>query len=177
MEVVDAQGNKTPLRPPWTVVLGYELECRKHAFECVREDQAQLSEALMDSIKNSELKENSFTSPIALMSRGGGKGQGQRLNGHADDGAADDRPTKRPRGARPKGRGGGKGQDKGRGRGGGQSKGQGKGGDLVSTTPDGRQICFSYSSPSGCSSASCARVHVCRVRGCNAAHPTADHPP
>ena len=167
LTVSDATGNMVPLRPPWAVVLGYELQCRRWAFERVREDHVQLSSALLDSIKNSELKECGFTSPIALMHKGLHK-----PTGHADD-SEPARPTKRPRGAKPTGRGKGKGEGKGRGAG-GNEKGTGKG-NLVSKTPDGREICFKFSSPEGCSIANCSRVHCCRVRGCNAPHATAAH--
>jgi hypothetical protein len=173
MEISDALGNKVPLRPPWTVVLAYEYACRKWSFERVREDFVQLSVALMDSIKNSELKECNFTSPIALMSKGGNK------TTFSDDIGFDPPPGKFARLGRGRGRDG-RGRGRGRGREGrgratsAEGKAAGKG-SLVSKTPDGREICFKYSSPEGCSDANCARVHCCRVRGCNAPHPTAAH--
>ena len=172
METVDAQGNKTPLRPPWSLVLGYELECRKHAFEQVREEGAQLGQALIAAIRDSEIKENSFTSPLALMSRAG-KGKGRF---HADDTNSDipPPPGKRQRGRAGRGRGRGR-EGEGRGRGRGEGRGRSDGQDLVSVTPDGRQICFNYSSAAGCTNASCSRVHCCRVRGCQAEHKTSAH--
>ena len=171
MEVSDAVGNKVALKPPWAIVLGYELECRRYAFERVREDHEVLATALMDSIRNSELKECAFTSPIALMNKGNNKNLPPPST-FADDSFAA-RPTKSQRKALAKGKGKGKGMEKGKGAG----KPGGKGSDgLVSVTPDNRQICYNYSSPAGCSNPNCARVHCCRVRGCSAAHPTHQHP-
>jgi len=43
MQVPDALGNMSPLHPPWQVVLGYELACRKAAFEAVRDEDEQLN--------------------------------------------------------------------------------------------------------------------------------------
>ncbi len=39
---------------------------------------------------------------------------------------------------------------------------------LMGNTADGRLICFAFNNTSGCSTASCGRVHCCRVKGCGA---------
>ena len=165
MEVPDALGRMTSLHPPWQVVLSYELACRKAAFEAVRDDDEQLSRALLRVIRDAELKEIHFTSPIALMGKtskpvppdappGLNKRQ-KRIEALRLKGA----PAGRPKGS-PKGKGKGKEQPT----------------DLETKTPDGRELCFQYSTPKGCSKGSaCARVHACRVRGCTAAHPTHLH--
>jgi len=59
-----------PLNPPWSVVLHYEYECRKAAFKQVREKGLPMMQALLESIRDPELKEIHFTSPIALGARG-----------------------------------------------------------------------------------------------------------
>ena len=58
-----------PLRPPWQVILHYEFECRKWAIKQVREKGASLLASLHLAIRDPELKEIHFTSPIALGQR------------------------------------------------------------------------------------------------------------
>ena len=64
-----------------------------------------------------------------------------------------------------------------KGKGKGKTKGKAKGDrqELAWKTADGRDICFAYNSPSGCSGA-CSRVHVCRVKGCAKDHTLMAHP-
>ncbi len=144
------------VNPPWQVVLNYEYACRKGAFFLVREKGATLKDALEAVLLDSELKEIHFTSAIVLMPRGSKR--------NADE-PADSKPkmSNKQRKMEAK-KGAGKGKGKGKG------KGAGKGA-LVGNTPDGRQICFAYNSATGCQDASCARVHVCRKRGCQGTHP------
>ena len=175
LEVMHADGTKHALNPPWNIILNYELECRKQAMIRVAEDHINLNTALGLVIKDPELKELAFTSPIALAGRSGkqhggwpnpkartnpygaggkgGKGTGQGKGGH--------------QGRAP-------GQGKGKGPGRGKGKGKGKG---AKSTPDGRQICFAYNSPEGCSTP-CPhdRLHVCRGWGCFGPHPIMDCP-
>ena len=154
----------TPVKPPWSVILHYELQLRKRAFQLVRENGTRIDDALTEAMKDAELKEVHFTSPLALMGPqkrrqdieqpNGGKWQkGQGKGKKGQQGAT---------GAKGKG-----------GKGRGKDKGSGK---TVATTDDGRQICFAYNSADGCSTANCSRVHVCRIRGCSAAHPMQEHP-
>ena len=166
------------LNPPWAVVLNYEFACRRMAFTWVREDGITLDLALQTVVKDAELKENHFTSPIALMHHG------VKRPAAAATGEAAPRPTKSQRKAAAAARkagvlpppaprvakgGAGKGGKGGAGKGGGKGgKGQGK---LAGNTPDGRQICFAFNSEAGCSDAACSRAHVCRNRGCFGAHP------
>ena len=150
------------IKVPWAVILHYELEIRKHAFSYVRETGATIDSALSRAMKDSELKEVHFTSPLALMGR-------RRFDGNGDA-----PPPKWPKKWE---KGKGKGKEKGKEKGKKWEKGTGKGakGDLLSTTADGRQICFSYNSVAGCQNSACTRVHICRVKGCgSAAHGAAD---
>ena len=110
--------------------------------------------------KDPDLKEAFFTTPLALTaSESPNKYQKPNAKGNMDYFT------------RPKGKGKGKGSynsfnnfSKGSGK--HQRNAKGKHGDfqLVSQTPDGRDICFAYNSQ-GCNG-KCGRVHVCRVKGC-----------
>lgn len=81
--------------------------------------------------------------------------------------------------AAPKSKGKGKGKGK---KGKVKGKSKGKGFDLppgcVSSTPDGRRICFSYNRPGGCQAgANCNRgAHICGKPGCFGNHPAYDCP-
>lgn len=81
--------------------------------------------------------------------------------------------------AAPKGKTKGKGKGK---RSKGKGKGKAKGFDLppgcVSSTPDGRRICFAYNRPGGCQTgANCTKgAHICGKPGCFGSHPAYDCP-
>lgn len=157
-------GVAQPLRPPWSTVLDYEFKLRKEAFKLVVRGQSSLKEALEAVIKDSELKESFFVTPLTLAShehiskyqRTSGKGNsGQNLSS--------------PVGAHGKGK-----SSKGKN----YKKGKGKSGfkgdtALVSQTPDGRDICYACNAQ-GCAG-KCGRVHCCRVRGCFGQHSAREH--
>ena len=112
-------------------------------------------------IKNADLKESFFTTPIALGASPSGENKWRRLG---------DR----------KGKGDFKGDYKGDGKGKKGKKGDRKGGrkdhlgnQLTSKTPDGREICYAFNSQ-GCRGR-CGRVHVCRVAGCYGDHSAREH--
>ena len=179
LEVMHADGTKHSLNPPWNIILNHELECRKQAMIRVVENNINLNAALSLVIKDPELKELAFTSPIALAGRSG-KGQ---QNGWANPKARSSPYGGGGKGNGAKGSGQGKGAQSGKGPGRGQSKGpgrgrgKGKGKGLAKGTPDGRQICFAYNSPEGCSTP-CPhdRLHVCRNWGCFGPHPILECP-
>lgn len=153
-------GVMSDIRVPWAVVLHYELEIRKHAFAHIRDTGASIDSSLALSMRNAELKEVHFTSPLALMGRG--------RQSPGDDEA---RLTKRQRRELAKGKGKGK-EQKGKGK--GKEKGSSK---LLSSTADGRQICFGWNSVTGCKTQGCSRVHMCRVKGCSSMdHGSHNHP-
>ena len=151
--------------PPWHVVLSYELKLRTEAFKLVVEDGQRLCDALQSVMQDASLKETYFSMPLALHAasiqqpfkyrKGGNKGKGK--GGHAD---VPPPPGIPPGFQRPEKKGKGKGKLKGL--------------TLVSTTPDGRQICFAFNAQ-GCTNPSCPRVHVCRVQGCFKEHPAFQH--
>ena len=158
----------TVVRPEWTILLSYEFKCRKKAFSLVRESGISLVQALVDVTKDGELKNLYFMSPLLLQRRGGGT---------TKRGIEVDLPPPPPGEGRRLKKLRLKGKGKGKGKGKEGPKGGGKGtSDLVNKTPDGRLICFAYSSPEGCSRTSCSMVHCCRKRGCQGNHPTQQHP-
>ena len=158
---IQIDGQTQSVRPPWSVILTYEHRLRKEAFKLVQTGEKTLSEALADVIKNADLKESFFTTPIALGASQSGENKWRRLG---------DR----------KGKGEFKGDYKGDGKGKkgkkGDRKGTGKdhhGNQLTSKTPDGREICYAFNSQ-GCRGR-CGRVHVCRVAGCYGDHSAREH--
>lgn len=164
MEVPNNSGERSLLRPPWTVMINYEFEMRKHAIREAYRDNRPLKDLLEEVTKNSELKELYFTTPIAVT-----KKQSDNL----------DRPAKWARTGPPQSD-----EHKGRAKGRG-NKGKGKGAkrrvvypgtdiELVSLTPDGRQICFGYNT--GKCDGKCGRIHICRAKGCGQKHPIYEHP-
>ena len=104
------------------------------------------------------LKELHFTSQVALAKR----------TQHED-------PPPPPNKWFRKGEKGNKGKGKGNGKTSTKTDGQIKVGenwyDLVSKTPDGRELCFAFNIKRGCQVKGCKRVHACRVKGCQGNHP------
>ena len=132
-------------------------------MKLVNRAEATLAEALTRVTKDPDLKEAFFTTPLALTTtETPQKFAKYNSKGHQE--------------GNYKGKGKGKGKQFGKsGNKGGKSYNKGKHGDLslVSQTPDGRDICFAYSSQ-GCAG-KCGRVHVCRVKGCYGDHAAREH--
>ena len=156
-------------RPPWHVVLSYELKLRAEAFKLVVEEGHKLCDALHSVTQDASLKETYFSTPWPCMlaqaspSSTGKEVTRARANRAKQGGQADiPPPPSAPAGWQRPGK-------KGKG-----GKGKHNGLSLVSTTPDGRQICFAYNAQ-GCTNPSCPRVHVCRVQGCFKEHPASQH--
>ena len=161
---VPVDNQQLALKPSWALVLQYEHRLRREACKLVNRGEQSLGDALLKVIKDPDLKEAFFTTPLALT--------------------ASENPNKYHRPSRKGGfeynrqKGKGKGkfqQQKGFGK---HQKGngaKGKHGDLhlVSQTPDGRDICFAFNSQ-GCAG-KCGRVHVCRVKGCYGDHAAREH--
>ena len=75
------------LRPPWSVMLSYEFELRKEAIKRSYRKSLPLRECLEEVCMDAQLKEQYFTSPIALQGKaprteefhgGGNNGRGWR---------------------------------------------------------------------------------------------------
>ena len=178
MKIHGGKGNEaTPLRPPWHILINYEHELRREAVKRAHTENKPLKDTLAEVCKDSELKERFFTSPIALQPRAlemgnkrawdtkgspwfKGKGKGWQ-----------DVPVPDPSWKWLRKDGKGK-QQKGRGNK-GKATASKSGHSLTDRTPDGREICFAFNAQ-GCDG-SCGRVHVCRVKGCNAAHAMWQH--
>ena len=146
-------------------MLQYEHRLRREAFKLVNRGESTLGEALIKVTKDPDLKEAYFTTPLALTA----SESPTKFQKTSQEGNYDWSP-------RPKGKGKGKfQQNKGYGKGFKSSGPKGKHGDLnlVSQTPDGRDICFAFNSQ-GCNG-KCGRVHVCRVKGCYADHAAREH--
>ena len=156
----------------WTITLGFEFACRQKAFELVRDEGKSISEALKLVVKDTELKELYFTTPIALGGRGSTAGKVPLLDGAPPPGTPGGRKKRKLEAWLAK-KGTGKGDTTTKGKGKGKGKVKGKS-ELLAKTPDGREICFSYNS--GNCPGDCGRVHICRVKGCGRDHPMSQHP-
>jgi len=160
------------------LVLGYEFAMRKAAFRKVREDGCTLMDALTDVIKDQELRSLYFLSPLLLANNQRTSANSARhAGGRSDPSGGQKRGEKRTRTDR---RNATNAHDKG-----GKNKGAGKGGknkgdknkehrELMSKTPDGRDLCFKWNQGHDCDG-KCGRVHACRVSGCMATHRAIDH--
>jgi hypothetical protein len=160
-------GEKVPLSPPWHIMLDYEFELRKKAVRRAHRNGRPLHETLQEVTEDTEIKELYFTSPVTF--------------------SAMQRPSKFSRVEEPPTRFGEGGKSKGKGKkgkSGSDGKGKSKKGSvlpgtnlsLVSHTPDGKEICYRFNMRGKACDGTCNRVHVCRVRNCNAAHPAFEHP-
>lgn len=161
IQIPTADGGQQKIRPDWTIVLSYEQRLRKEAMKRVLEGHT-LSDALTMVIKDADLKEAYFTTPVALKS------------------AAQDNPPNKFQRFNSKGNFGGKSFQsfpKGKGKGKHKSKSPGpsdprlKGLNLAWRTPDGRELCFAWNT--GDCDGSCGRIHQCR--GCYADHKAVEH--
>jgi hypothetical protein len=151
----DGTDSMVELRPSWPIVLRYEHELRKAAFKAVREGRNTLHQALSEAVKDTELKELYFISPLALSKHQPAREQPPNTG----------KPWKYSRTNEKGGKSSSKGSKGGKG-----SKGKG---GKASHTPDGRQICFKFNN-SNCPG-NCGRVHVCQVKGCYGSHSFKDH--
>ena len=165
--------DQAPLRPPWVVVLNYEFELRKEAIKRAFRESRPLRDTLQEVTEDSQIKEQYFTSPIALpialQNRGkraneswepwdDNKWNKNTWKGNWHTGKDPDRNKK-----------GKKGKDNHKSKDCKDGKGK-RASTTTSRTPDGRFICFDYSGP-GCDG-NCGMVHCCMVKGCHGSHPT-----
>ena len=141
---VPIDNQQVAMKPSWALVLQYEHRLRREAFKLVNRGEATMAEALIKVTKDPDLKEAFFTTPLALTaSESPNKYQKPNAKGNLDYFT------------RPKGKGKGKGfhnfssfNNFSKGSGKHQRNAKGNHGDfqLVSQTPDGRDICFAYNS-------------------------------
>jgi hypothetical protein len=162
--------------PSWELVLAYEFAMRKAAFRKVREDGWSLANALTEVIKDQELRSLYFLSSLLLSTN-----QRSSTNSTRQAVTLSSPSGNHPRGEKrertDKKRGSGKGDNKGTGKssGKGNKNNKTKGGrELMSKTPDGRDLCYNWNAGRECDG-KCGRVHACRVGGCTATHRAIDH--
>ena len=156
LDIPTAEGSRVSLHPPWQIIISYEFECRKKIIEFIMEEGMTMIDAMQRTIRDGELKEIGFTSPLALMNRGTKRSFPETERSDKAQAA---------RGPKAEGKGRKKGNKKNKEHEGGKSKGKGKG-KLLSKTPDGRKICYAFNSSAGCSNADCAFAHLCQRKAC-----------
>lgn len=123
-----------------------------------------LAQALRNVVKNPDIRERYFSTPLAVSSaaqslrEGWGARTRQQERPHQFD-------SPYSKGKATKGKGKSK----------NGSKGKGKAPGLHGSTPDGRQICFAYNNKQEGCQGGCGRVHACRI--ClDPGHPMHEHP-
>eukprot|EP00435_Cladocopium_sp_Y103_P002182 s465_g1.t1 len=155
-------GTQQRVKPDWAIVLSFEHKLRKEAMRLVIHENHTLGAVLTAVIRDAELKEAFFTTPVALKAA-----------------IPSDVPQNKWARFNSKGSFGGKSSfQPSKGKGGKSGKGKGKdsrlsGLQLAWRTPDGRDLCFAYNS--GSCDGKCNRVHQCRVKGCYGDHPAVQH--
>jgi hypothetical protein len=143
-------------KPSWPLVLSYEYRIRKKAVELANEGRS-LALALKSAREDSDLKQEHFSTPMAIApprtgsgssgyAHQGGDDHGTKRKDYADrkddrdrrgDDRKDDKRAKRPR--LPAGL------------------------SLKSTTPDGRKLCYGFNNPQEKCKGRCGKVHACQV--------------
>ena len=169
MQVPGPDGDKSPLCPPWHILLQYEFEMRKKALRSAHRRGAALSTTLQEVTENSEIKELYFTSPVTFSSMVRAS-KAPRLQENLGKGQ-----YQYGKGQQPFGKGKGK-KGKGKGQSNKTSFLPGTKLQLVTHTDDGKEICYRYNMKGKGCDGRCGRVHICRVKGCGATHPAFDHP-
>ena len=166
---VTVDGSSIAVRPQWSIVLTYEHRLRKEAFKQVQSGERSLAEALSAVTKDSDLKESYFTTPIALSGSAGYQREAKwQKTGDGKDGKDKGKGDKNKKGKFKDGKG------KGKHKRNTNVESQDRSGNiLVSSTPDGRELCYAFNAQ-GCSG-KCGRVHACRVKGCYGQHAAREH--
>ena len=156
---------QTKVKPDWSIVLAYEHKLRKEAMKRVLEGYA-LADSLLAVIRDPDLKETYFTTPVALKSAMSETQQQphkwQRFNSKGGFSGKQSQGFSKGKGKFSKGKSKGKTMDS-----------RLKGLNLAWRTPDGRELCFQWNN--GECDGSCGRVHQCRVKGCYGTHKAVDH--
>ena len=152
------------VKPDWTIVLGYEHKLRKEAMKLVVNQGHTLSDALGAVIRDADLKEAFFTTPVALRAAqsldGPPHAKWQRFNSKGCSGPSSSKGFSSSKG-KSKG-------FKGKSKKGGSTDSRLNGLSLAWRTPDNRDLCFSWNN--GNCDGGCGRVHACRVKGCYKDH-------
>jgi hypothetical protein len=145
------------------VILAFEHKLRKEAMKKVHNGHT-LADALEAVIRDPDLKEAYFTTPMALKASMPEPQpfKYQRFNNKGSFGGKQFSNFSKGKGKGSKGKTKSKSMDT-----------RLKGLSLAWRTPDGRELCFAWNT--GDCDGSCGRVHQCRVKGCYASHKAVDH--
>jgi len=167
-------------KPPWTLVLSFELEVRKAAVELVCDESLDLAAALKRVYKDTEIRQRHFITPCMASVVAAASAPAPDGYRKAPAEASTWRPA--PYAAAPppmsrsqmkKGLKAGSQGDKGKGKGdnGGKAKGKGAGGKWHKVTEDDppRPICFRYNTPGKTCMKKCGMAHCCQK--CLGPHP------
>ena len=163
IQIPTGDGSQQKVRPDWSIVLSYEQKLRKEAMKLVIQGHT-LADSMAAVIRDADLKEAFFTTPVALKSAlsEAQPSKFQRFNSKGSFGG-------KSYGSFSKGKGKGKGKSKPSH----QQDTRLKGLNLAWRTPDNRELCFAWNS--GDCDGSCGRVHQCRVKGCYQDHKAIEH--
>lgn len=150
----DGSAQTTSANPSWDLMINFEHKLRKEAYRRTSREGKPLSVTLEEVIADSTLKETYFVTPLTLelARRTAPTSQGPPAGSYGKWRGNEPAPKQGPG---PKG--GGKGKSR-KGRLGADSKA----GFVYSTTPDGRQIGYSFNSKNSTCRGNCGRVHVCQ---------------
>ena len=143
------------MKPDWSIVLAFEQKLRREAMKLVTQEGHTLADAMRAVIRDADLKEAFFTTPVALRAA---QSMEQPYKWHKTF----------DKGGKGKGKKGKKGEKGKR-----EIPDQLKGLNLAWRTPDGRDLCFAWNT--GDCTGKCGRVHQCRVKGCYGDHKAVDH--
>eukprot|EP00435_Cladocopium_sp_Y103_P044637 s1164_g12.t1 len=155
-------GTQHKVKPDWGIVLAFEHKLRKEAMRLVTHESQTLSNALRAVIKDADLKEAFFTTPVALRAAASSEAPQNKWARYNSKGSSSGKSFQS--GSKGKGKSG-------------KSKGKDNrlaGLQLAWRTPDGRDLCFGYNT-GNCDGKSCNRAHQCRVKGCYGDHPAIHH--
>lgn len=168
-----AESSAQKVKPDWTIVLSYEQKLRKEAMKKVPEGHT-LATALAEVVRDADLKELYFTTPVALRAAMPDNSQNKwpKYNHKGNNYGNGNQHNKGSNGSYSQQKGKGKGA-KGMAKGSSQSDARLKGLNLAWRTPDGRDLCFSRNA--GECGGQCGRVHQYRAKGCYKDHKAVDH--
>eukprot|EP00435_Cladocopium_sp_Y103_P036681 s256_g9.t1 len=165
LQIPSSSGGNTAqkVRPDWGVILAYEQKLRKEAMKKVQ-DGHTLADAMEAVIRDPDLKEVYFTTPMALRASmpESQPNKYQRFNNKGSFGGKQFASFSKGKSKGSKGKGKGKSMDS-----------RLKGLNLAWRTPDGRELCFAWNTDD--CDGSCGRIHQCRVKGCYASHKAVEH--
>ena len=130
-------------RPKWELILSYEQEVRKRAYQLLRRgDEPTLEEAMKKAIGDPETMNLHFVVPLTTTLASGSSSGARAAGAPAKPGAAG--PSSGNKGAK----------------GGGRNAKPVK--KLQVKTPDGRPLCFKYNNNNKCTAKNCNVVHQCQ---------------